>query len=106
GKEGWEDKRGGTGVYSLSGMPVGSLKTIETLPSLQCRDGARRVFTDQADTACTKRRDSRGGGVKSVGYCSLGRAKEIAISTFYSREEDFWGRRKYIVFCTSTWQER
>ena len=27
----------------------------QTLASLQCRDGARRVFTDQADNACTKR---------------------------------------------------
>ena len=26
-----------------------------TLASLQCRDGARRVFTGQADIACTKR---------------------------------------------------
>ena len=26
-----------------------------TLASRRCRDGARRVFTDQADIACTKR---------------------------------------------------
>ena len=26
-----------------------------TVASLPCRDGARRVFTDQADIACTKR---------------------------------------------------
>ena len=24
-------------------------------PDVQCRDGARRVFTDRADSACTKR---------------------------------------------------
>ena len=29
---------------------------IETLASLRCRVGARRVFTDQADIACTKRK--------------------------------------------------
>ena len=27
---------------------------------LQCRDGARRVFTDQATIACTKRREMPG----------------------------------------------
>ena len=33
-----------------------SRMTIKTLASLQCRDGARRVFTDQVDIASTKRR--------------------------------------------------
>ena len=28
---------------------------LETLTSLLCRDGARRVFTDQTGIACTKR---------------------------------------------------
>ena len=32
-----------------------SRMTTEALASLQCRDGARRVFTDQADIANTKR---------------------------------------------------
>ena len=32
----------------------------QTLPSLLCRDGARRVFTDQANIACTKREAPRG----------------------------------------------
>ena len=30
----------------------------QTLASLQCRDGARRVFIDQAEIACTKRESS------------------------------------------------
>ena len=38
-----------------------SSKTIhQALATLQCRDGARRVFTDQADIACTKRERGRG----------------------------------------------
>ena len=44
------------GVYSFSCMVV--VVWQETLASLQCRDGARRVFSDQADTACTKREPS------------------------------------------------
>ena len=38
-----------------------------TLASLQCQDGARRVLTDQADIACTKREG--GGGEETAGAC-------------------------------------
>ena len=41
---------GGGGVHSISCMGV----VVPSHP-LQCRDGARRVFTDQADIARTKR---------------------------------------------------
>ena len=42
--------RGGTN-FTHSRRPL-------TLASMQCRDGARRVFTDQAGIACTKREES------------------------------------------------
>ena len=44
---------GGERVYSLSCMAV--VVRPQTLASLKHRDGARRAFIDQADTACTKR---------------------------------------------------
>ena len=44
-------------VYSTSNMVV--VVWPWTLASLHCRDGARRVFTTQADIACTKREVKR-----------------------------------------------
>ena len=35
-------------------MHIHNLKTVDP-PIPQYRDGARRIFTDQADIACTKR---------------------------------------------------
>ena len=32
------------------------------IPTVQCRDGARRVFTNQADIACPKREAPLGVG--------------------------------------------
>ena len=45
--------RGGEVWDSLSCIAV--VAWPQTLPSLYCRDGARRVFTDQADIGSTKR---------------------------------------------------
>ena len=45
---------GGTGVGVLISCIAVVLRPL-TLASLHCQDGERRVFTDQADIACTKR---------------------------------------------------
>ena len=52
---------GGGGGGVLIVMNSRSLETIDPrTPMIECRDGARQVFTDQADIACTKR--DRGDG--------------------------------------------
>ena len=59
-RAGWGGEGGeGGGVYSIEEMyPISCMAVVvwpQTLASLQCRDGACRVFADQADIACTKR---------------------------------------------------
>ena len=56
-----DTRRGGGGIQFVHGP------SRMTLASLLCRDGARRVFTNQADIACTKRE----GAVR----CSASRVK-------------------------------
>ena len=51
----WLCEGGGGGRTRCIVMHGCSRVRPETLASLVCRDGARWVFTDQADTACTKR---------------------------------------------------
>ena len=55
----YRSARGG-GVLDL--MHGRSHMSIDPLASLQYWDGARRVFTEQADVACTKREAPRGVG--------------------------------------------
>ena len=47
-------ERRGRGGGALIIMHRRSRMTVENLARLQCWDGARRVFTDQADIACPK----------------------------------------------------
>ena len=53
-------------MHSRSRMTIAVL----TLAPLQCRDGARRVFTDGADSACNMREMSR-----NIVRCSASRMK-------------------------------
>ena len=46
---------GGIGVYSVCAWPS-SYDHRPSHPYYLCRDGARRIFTNQADIACTKRK--------------------------------------------------
>ena len=61
-----------------------------TLISLQFRNGARRVFTDQADIACTKR------GAKREG---LGGSHEGRAASYYSRHRSRGGGPWACPFC-------
>ena len=58
------ERRGGVvGRGGIAGRAGGGVLNLcmavvvwpQTLASLLCRDGARRVFTNQADIGCTKR---------------------------------------------------
>ena len=53
-------ERAGVGGGVCARVMHGSRMTIDPRIPLQCRDDACRVFTDQADIACTKRETPRG----------------------------------------------
>ena len=59
GRGGGRRRGGGGEVYSLSYYHAWTLSEDSTLASLQCRDGARWVFADQAGIACM-------GGMRGV----------------------------------------
>ena len=64
----WEGGKEGRGGVFASCMVV--VEWPKTLASLQCRDNAGRVFTDQADIACNKR-EAPGRGVVLMSCMAL-----------------------------------
>ena len=71
-----------------------------TLASLQCRDGARRVFTDHADIVCIKREAP--WGVRRiewrVSYILLRTACEADFGTFMRIFFAYWWQHRNNVF--------
>ena len=66
-------------VYSRHAWPESGFKSW-IVASLPCRDGARRVFTDQAEIACTQKGRSKGREVFAESHEGLAASCEEPIS--------------------------
>ena len=84
------------GGYSLLSCIVVVVR-LETLASLQCRDGLRRVPTDQADIACTKREAST--GVRRVGGNTYVYIQGARSAVGLRRPLRSLRKEKYVYFC-------
>ena len=84
-----------------------------TLAPIQCREGVRRVFTDQADTDCTKREEPCGvGRVSLTMSCILLRTAFDVDILAYRRQHRidlfvFWcahfQRQQCVCYVTASW---